>query len=67
MESVLKSDRIILAWGNHGSWQQQDIYIVELLKNHNHLYSLGMTKRGCPRHPLYLRRTTKPQKYSNIR
>ena len=67
IKSVLKSDRIILAWGNHGAWQQQDIYIVELLKNYNHLYSLGMTKRGCPRHPLYLRSTTKPQKYPNIR
>ncbi|HEY9768470.1 MAG TPA: hypothetical protein V6C71_08145 [Coleofasciculaceae cyanobacterium] len=27
------------------------------------IYSLGMTKKGCPRHPLYLRSTTKPQTY----
>ncbi|MDJ0595909.1 MAG: DUF1643 domain-containing protein [Pleurocapsa sp. MO_226.B13] len=64
LESVNRSDRVILAWGNHGTWQQQDLYTLELLKNHNHLYSLGMTKQGCPRHPLYLRRTTKPEIYS---
>ena len=65
LESVGKSDRVILAWGNHGLWQQQDLYTLQLLKNHNHLYSLGITKRGCPRHPLYLRSTTKPQVFND--
>ena len=63
IESVNRSDRIILAWGNHGAWQKQDLYTLDLLKNHNHLYSLGITKRGCPRHPLYLRSTIKPRRY----
>ncbi|MEM8722907.1 MAG: DUF1643 domain-containing protein [Cyanobacteria bacterium P01_G01_bin.39] len=63
LESVEKSDKVILAWGNHGTWQKQDLYTLELLKNHNHLYSLGITKKGCPRHPLYLRSTIKPQRY----
>lgn len=66
-ESVEKCDRVILAWGNHGTWRQQDIYTLELLKSYNHLYSLGITKKGCPRHPLYLRSNTKPLKYPNIR
>ena len=66
IESVSKSDRIILAWGNHGLWRKQDIYTLELLKNYTHLYSLGITKRGCPRHPLYLRRTVEPQIYNTI-
>ena len=81
IESVEKSDRVILAWGNARNivslvckaddgaiaprlWRKQDIYTLELLKNHNHLYSLGITKKGCPRHPLYLRRTTEPEIYS---
>ena len=63
LESVEKCDRIILAWGNHGQWRKQDLYILELLKNHTHLYSLGITKRGCPRHPLYLHRNSQPQIY----
>ena len=63
IERVEKCDRLILAWGNHGTWQRQDLYMLQLLKNHNHLYSLGITKRGCPRHPLYLSSTIKPQIY----
>ena len=63
LESVEKSDRVILAWGNHGTWQQQDLYTLELLKSYNHLYCFGTTKKGCPRHPLYLRSSTKPQRW----
>ena len=70
LESVRRSDKVILAWGNHGTWQQQDLYVLQLLKTYKHLYSLGITKKGghgmrgflasvrcpcCPRHPLYLR------------
>ena len=65
LESVARSDRVILAWGNHGSWQKQDIYTLKLLKNYTNLYSLGITKQGCPCHPLYLRSTVKPQVYGN--
>ena len=83
LESVNRSDRIILAWGNARNivslvcfaddgaiapriWRKQDSYTLELLKNHNHLYSLGITKKGCPRHPLYLRSTIKPQIYGTV-
>ena len=63
VESVAKSDRTILAWGNHGTWQKQDLYVLQLLKSYEHLYSLGITKIGCPRHPLYLRSSTEPVIY----
>ena len=62
----MASLRIILAWGNHGMWRQQDSYTFQLLKNQNHLYSLGITKQGCPRHPLYFRSTIKPQIYGSV-
>lgn len=62
LKSVYQSNRIILAWGNDGRWQQQDLYILQLLKTCDRLYSLGTTKKGCPRHPLYLKSTTKPQR-----
>ena len=65
LESVQRCDCVILAWGNHGTWRKQDLYTLELLKSYNHLYSLGITKQGCPRHPLYLRNTIKPQIYAN--
>ncbi len=46
VEFLTKYDRIILAWGNHGAWRQQDLYTLEFLKNHNYFYSLGTTKKG---------------------
>ena len=66
LQSVERSDRVILAWGNHGTWSKRDLYTIKLLQNQNYLYSLGITKRGCPRHPLYLRSNTKPQIYPSI-
>ncbi len=63
LETAQRSDRLILAWGNHGTWQQQDLYVLQLLKNYTHLYCFGITRKGCPRHPLYLRSTSKPQIY----
>ena len=67
LKSVARSDRAILAWGNHGTWRKQDLYTLELLKDYDYLYSLGITKKGCPRHPLYLHSTIQAQKYPNIR
>ena len=63
LESVEGSERVILAWGNHGRWRKQDLYVLQLLKTYKHLYSLGITKKGCPRHPLYLHKTTQSQQY----
>jgi hypothetical protein len=60
LESVTKSDRAILAWGNHGRWRKQDLYVLQLLKSYTNLYSLGITKQGCPRHPLYLSNAVEP-------
>ena len=71
------SEQVILAWGNHGTWQQQDLHILQLLKNYTYpswcafprgvapLYCLGMTKKGCPRHPLYLHHKTQLQLFRN--
>ncbi len=63
LETVEWSECVILAWGNNGTWQQQDLYVLQLLKNYTHLYCFGITKKGCPRHPLYLPSNTKPQRY----
>ncbi len=78
LKTVQHSEQVILAWGNHGTWQQQDLHILQLLKNYSHpswcafpsagnprgvapLYCFGMTKKGCPRHPLYVHRTSQLQ------
>ena len=94
LTTVQHSEQVILAWGNHGTWQQQDLHILELLKNYTYpswcefpsaglshlrgiissngenprgvapLYCFGMTKKGCPRHPLYLHHKTQLQIFS---
>ncbi len=55
-------DRVVLAWGNGGSWGGRDRAAVGLLSANiqSGLYCLGQTQRGQPKHPLYLKRDTLP-------
>ena len=53
------SDRIICAWGAHGTFGRQNEKVAELLSMFD-LYALDLTKNGIPKHPLYLRSDTKP-------
>jgi len=52
-------DHIVIAWGNWGTWQQRNQIVLELFREQS-LYCFGLTKRGQPYHPLYLRSTLKP-------
>ncbi|MBW4469489.1 MAG: DUF1643 domain-containing protein [Stenomitos rutilans HA7619-LM2] len=49
-------DRIVLAWGNDGCLQSRDRAVMALWSDRTPVYCLGITKRGQPQHPLYLRR-----------
>ncbi len=53
-------DRIVLAWGIHGSLFDRD---GQLLKRLAGAYCLGFTKSGAPRHPLYLPANAKLIRY----
>jgi hypothetical protein len=46
-----ESSRLIAAWGNDGAFLGRDAQVRELL---GPLYALALTRRGQPRHPLYL-------------
>ena len=46
------ADATIAAWGAHGAYHHRDLAVLGLLKAAE---SLGLTKQGHPRHPLYLR------------
>ena len=59
------SKDIIVAWGNHGSFKNRDKHLIDTLSEINTLYCLGHTKKGNPRHPLYLKRTTKKIKFKS--
>lgn len=51
-------EKIVVAWGNSGSWQQRDRSILRLLSRSQILYCLGVTLAGQPRHPLYAKEDT---------
>lgn len=54
------ADLIVVAWGAHGSFKEQDSRYISLFKNPHHL---GLTKDGHPKHPLYLKLDTVPKPF----
>lgn len=54
--------QIIVAWGNLGAWQNRDQAVIRRFSQ-RHLHCLGTTLSGSPRHPLYLRKETLPQRF----
>lgn len=62
----------IAAWGAHGAYRGRDRAVCELRRRDPNaktdtlgecLYCLGRTKHGQPRHPLYLPKDMKPQRF----
>jgi len=53
-----KCEKIVAAWGNHGSFLNRSENVLAKLKD---LYCFGLTKQGQPKHPLYLRLDSKIQ------
>ena len=51
----------IACWGTHGDFMNRANAVRLMLEAQGGLYNLGLTKRGHPKHPLYLRKDTKPQ------
>ena len=54
------ADLTVVAWGAHGSFNDQAQKYLSGLKNPHHL---GLTKSGHPKHPLYLKSSVLPQPY----
>ena len=61
-EFAIKSNLIVCAWGNHGTYLNRNKEIIKLLKKID-LYCLGITKKGEPKHPLYIKRTIELVKF----
>lgn len=57
------SERVVVAWGAHGSLLGRDRQVAELLRE-KLLLCLGCTKAGYPKHPLYLPSTSKLETWS---
>lgn len=64
VEALLGAGIIIAAWGAAGPKQKKPYdLIMDAMKEaeDQEMYSLGHTKSGMPRHPLYLRNDTMPK------
>lgn len=60
----LQIGRIVVAWGaNAPNWRVDELDELFKLKG-IHVYCLGVTKDGCPRHPLYVRADEQMQGWS---
>lgn len=58
-EYAKKSDKVICAWGNMGSYNGRSSNILKQLDN---AYYIKLNKTGEPSHPLYKNADLKPQK-----
>ncbi|MEO7003155.1 MAG: DUF1643 domain-containing protein [Ktedonobacterales bacterium] len=64
MEAAERADKVVVAWGEFGATYHQRVDdVLKLLIAHAQplalpLQCLGKTQNGCPRHPLYLARST---------
>lgn len=56
LERSKSVDRIVVAWGTKGYFQNRAEQVLQLLPNAS---CLGVTKDGHPKHPLYLATTTR--------
>ena len=65
LESCGWADRIICAWGTHGSHLRRGAAVERLLrKTGRKLYTLGLSKEGHPKHPLYIAYAVQPIPWS---
>jgi hypothetical protein len=61
--AVRRSRRVVLAWGNPGTWRGAGPALLKRLRLARvPLDALGWTLQGQPRHVLYLPRSTRPHR-----
>lgn len=62
IESAQWADRVVCAWGTHGSHLGRGAHVAGLLRGLAlPLYHLGLSKEGHPKHPLYIPYNEQPR------
>lgn len=56
LESARRCEKVVAAWGSHGSFQGRDAQTLKLLKAFD-LVCLSLNADGSPGHPLYLKKS----------
>ena len=68
LNAARAADAIVCAWGNHGEIMNRGRRVERALRDaglSGRMRHLGLTKRGNPRHPLYLRRDARPIRWES--
>lgn len=60
--AVESAAKVVVAWGNWGNWLGRDRTLLGLLAS-TPLHCLGVNQSGQPRHPLYVKRDTRLQRF----
>lgn len=61
-EYAHKSKLVVVAWGNHGNFLNRNSEVLKILSEIKPPHCLAITNQGSPKHPLYIKRDTKPFK-----
>ncbi len=62
LDWIRDGDQIICAWGTHGEHLQRGPAVETLLRETGKpLFTLGLTKAGHPKHPLYISYSQQPE------
>ena len=70
LEYARKADRVVCAWGNHGAHRDRGERVLRMLEDRGlsaRMCHLGLTKHAQPRHPLYLRASTRPVRFHSTK
>jgi hypothetical protein len=61
LAGVAWADQVIAAWGTHGAHMDRGPQIADVLHaTDTPIYTLGLSKHGHPKHPLYISYATRP-------
>ena len=61
LAGVARADQVIAAWGTHGAHMNRGPQMTTLLQGTGKpLYTLGLSKHGHPKHPLYISYSQQP-------
>ena len=61
LNCCLLANRIVCAWGTHGTHLQRGPAVERILRNTGRpLHTLGLSKDGHPKHPLYIAYAVQP-------
>ena len=60
-----RPDMILCGWGAHGAHLGRSDVVAQMLRGRDQtLWSLGLTKAGLPRHPLYIGYDQRPERWT---